>query len=108
MRAKDAPKSPTFYERVYLVVERIPAGTVATYGQVAALAGCTARQAGYALSSLPLGAPIPWQRVINSKGKISMRGRGDGQITQRTLLEKEGVVFRANGSVDLDIYRWTP
>lgn len=97
----------TVYERIYRVIRRIPAGSVATYGQVAKLAGgCSARQVGYALSALEAGTSVPWQRVINSQGKISLRSTGDSHGTQRRLLRKEGIVFRRNGSVDLAAFRW--
>jgi methylated-DNA-protein-cysteine methyltransferase-like protein len=97
---------PALYDSIYSIVEQIPTGKVATYGQIAELAGCSARQVGYAMVNLPLNAPIPWQRVINSRGKISMRGRGTGDITQRILLEEEGLVFNEQGQVDLSIYQW--
>ncbi len=94
------------YDDIYVIVEQIPEGKVATYGTVAALAGCTARQAGYALSALPVSAPIPWHRVINSKGRISMRNKGTGDATQRMLLEAEGIRFNDKGVVDLYVYGW--
>lgn len=96
----------SIYERIYEVVETIPSGKVTSYGQIATLLACNPRQVGYAMAALPLNSAIPWQRVINSKGAISMRARGDGSITQRMLLEEEGVVFRTNGSVDLAVYGW--
>jgi methylated-DNA-protein-cysteine methyltransferase-like protein len=106
MALDQSMKSLSLYERIYTIVDLIPAGKVATYGQIAEVAGCSARQVGYAMATLPLNAPIPWQRVINSQGKISMRGRGTGDRTQRKLLEEEGVVFSVNGEVDLTIYQW--
>jgi methylated-DNA-protein-cysteine methyltransferase related protein len=96
------------YDLIYELVERIPEGKVASYGQIAALVACNPRQVGYAMAALPINSPIPWQRVINSKGAISMRSRGDGRISQRMLLEEEGVEFRANGTVDLSVYQWEP
>ena len=96
------------YERIYAVVRRIPPGRVATYGQVAALAGLPghARQVGYALSALPEGSRVPWQRVINAKGEISTRGFTGDASAQRVRLEREGVKFDERGRVALRRYRW--
>jgi len=98
------------YERIYEVVRQIPQGRVATYGQVAALAGLPghARQVGYALHALPEGSNVPWHRVINARGAISLRAdRGWGGF-QRHLLEEEGVAFSARGLIDLERCRWDP
>ena len=101
--------SPT-YERLYLVIRRIPAGRVATYGQVARLAGLPgqARLVGYALHALPASTAVPWQRVINARGTVSPRRGGSGSISQRLLLEREGVVFDAGGRVSFERYGWKP
>jgi methylated-DNA-protein-cysteine methyltransferase-like protein len=84
---------------------------VATYGQVALLAGLgrQARLVGYALGALPSGTRIPWHRVINAQGRISAR-RGDptGAFGQRLLLEAEGVKFDPRGRVSLERYGWSP
>lgn len=98
------------YERIYAVVSRIPAGRVATYGQVAALAGLgnAARQVGYALHALPEGSPVPWQRVINARGEVSPRAMPGWDGWQRHLLEEEGVELDARGRVDLERFRWEP
>jgi len=96
------------YERIYAVVRTVPPGRVATYGQIARLAGrCGARQVGYALAALPDGSDVPWQRVINSQGKISMRRSGHEDL-QRWLLEDEGVEFSLAGVVDLARFGWQP
>lgn len=80
---------------------------MATYGQIATIVGhCTARMVGYALSNLAPESQVPWQRVINAQGKISPRGDPLSSERQRVLLEEEGIVFRANGQVDLRRYRW--
>jgi methylated-DNA-protein-cysteine methyltransferase-like protein len=94
--------------RIYSVVSRIPRGRVATYGQIARLAGLPrqARLVGYAMHALPVGTRIPWQRVINAQGAISLPGKS--AIRQRELLEKEGVRFDARGRIDLDAYLWQP
>ena len=98
------------YERIYAVIKRIPRGRVTTYGQVAWLAGLTsgARQVGYALYALPGGHKVPWHRVINAQGKVSVRAGSDYDELQRVLLEAEGVVFDERDRVSLDRYRWAP
>ena len=98
------------YERVYRIVRRIPAGRVATYGQVAELAGLhgQARQVGYALHALQEESTVPWHRVLNAKGEISPRSGGDNHLLQRLLLEKEKIQVGLNGRIDLDRYRWRP
>jgi methylated-DNA-protein-cysteine methyltransferase-like protein len=98
----------TRYEQIYEAVRRIPPGKVATYGQIAKIVGrCTARMVGYAMAALPAGFRVPWQRVINHKGEISARSRGDGALRQRRLLQKEGVRFDRHGRVNLKKVRWT-
>lgn len=101
---------PTNYERIYAVVARIPEGRVATYGQVAALAGLgrAARQVGYALHSLAEGSDLPWHRVINARGEISLRAIPGWDGYQRHLLEEEGVEFDEGGRIDLERFRWEP
>lgn len=98
------------YRRIYAVVRRIPRGRVATYGQVAALAGLPghARQVGYALHALPAGSRVPWHRVVNARGAVSRRARSGGEITQRLLLEREGIRFNQRGQVWLGAVRWCP
>ena len=98
------------WERVYAVVRRIPAGRVATYGQVARLAGLgpNARQVGYALHALPEKSGVPWHRVINSRGEISLGPLGGADITQRLRLEREGVPLDARGRTDLARFGWKP
>lgn len=93
---------------VYAAVSRIPAGRVATYGQIAALAGLcgrsAARQVGYALAALCDGAEVPWHRVVNAQGRISARADPDRPDYQRILLEAEGIAFGLGGIIDLDRY----
>lgn len=99
------------YQRIYAVVKRIPRGRVATYGQVATLAGLPRqpRLVGYAMHALPNGTVLPWHRVINAQGRVSPRSgdRGAG-VTQRVLLEAEGVRFDAAGRVSLSRQGWKP
>jgi len=96
------------YEVIWATVRRIPRGRIATYGQIAELAGFEghARQVGYALHNLPGGSTVPWHRVVNSRGEISPRTAGDSHELQRMLLEAEGVAFDARGRLDLKKYRW--
>lgn len=98
------------YQRIYAVVRRIPKGKVASYGQVAALARLPgrARQVGYALHALPNGTTVPWQRVVNAQGGISRRRRPGPELTQRILLEREGVRFGARGRIALKTFGWKP
>ncbi len=101
--------SKSLYERIYEMVRRIPPGRVTTYGCIAELVGgCTARMVGYAMAALKSRKTpnVPWQRVINAKGKISIHGNGIGNATQRVLLEEEGVEFDQDGRVDFDRFGW--
>jgi methylated-DNA-protein-cysteine methyltransferase-like protein len=100
-------RSSGSHVRIYRVVRRIPRGRVATYGQVARLAGLPghARLVGYALSSLS-EPDVPWQRVINARGEISARSFAGPEDVQRQLLEAEGVRFDARGRVALERFRW--
>jgi methylated-DNA-protein-cysteine methyltransferase related protein len=97
------------YREIYRIVRRIPRGRVATYGQVARLAGLAghARQVGYALHALT-GDRVPWHRVINAKGEISLRSVEGSDRLQRILLAGEGVRFDRSGRIDLERYRWQP
>jgi len=96
------------YQKIYDVVRQIPRGKVATYGQVARLAGLGghARQVGYALHNLPENSGIPWQRVINAKGQISFPPDSLHWHLQRALLEAEEIRFDENDKISLARYRW--
>jgi methylated-DNA-protein-cysteine methyltransferase-like protein len=98
------------YERIYAVVSKIPIGKIATYGQVAELAGLSghARQVGYALHATPDESAIPWQRVVNAKGEVSPRSDPDMEGVQKSLLDAEGIVFDTNGRINLALCRWQP
>jgi len=103
------PASPT-HRRIHQVVQRIPRGRVATYGQVAALAGLPrqSRLVGYVLHGLPPDTRLPWHRVVNAKGEVSLRRDGlGGEQIQTQLLMREGVRFSA-GRLSLERYRWQP
>jgi methylated-DNA-protein-cysteine methyltransferase-like protein len=96
------------HQRVYDIVRSIPAGRVATYGQMASLAGLPgqARLIGYALHNLPDESDVPWHRVVNARGCISLnREYGAGNL-QQSLLEAEGISFDAYGRIDLAIFGW--
>jgi len=96
--------------RIYSVVSLIPTGYVTTYGQVAVLAGIPgqARQVGYALAALSGDHDVPWHRVINAKGEISLRTHGDDGNRQHALLEEEGLRFDSNGRIALSRFGWRP
>ena len=98
------------YQDFYAVVCCIPVGKVATYGQVATLAGYPgqARQVGYALNRLPDNLDIPWQRVINAKGKVSPRANPMYEKIQKQILETEGIRFDSQGRISLETYQWNP
>lgn len=105
-----SPASDT-YERIYAVVRRIPRGRVATYGQVASLAGCPGRPrlAGYALHASGPHHALPWHRVLGAGGRLTLaRLDPAGALTQRIRLEAEGVRFTARGRVDMDACQWQP
>lgn len=97
-------------ERVWAVVSCIPKGRVATYKQIAALAGIEgptgARQVGYALAALTPGSDLPWHRVINSQGRISPRGQPGWDAEQYDRLALEGVECDAEGQLDMARYEW--
>lgn len=106
--AVNAAPGPT-YRAIYAVVRRIPRGRVATYGQVARLAGgtVTARQVGYALHALPEGTTVPWHRVVNRVGRISLPPE-QGGIEQRIRLAREGVDVIGTGRVLIGGCLWRP
>lgn len=115
MKFASPPNRMTFNNLVWEIVRQIPVGKVSTYGQIAALipppGGMSpadyrawgARWVGGAMAACPTG--VPWQRVINAQGKVSLRGEG-GQHIQRQLLEDEGVAFDDRERVDLKRYGW--
>ena len=99
----------TFHQRVIALIKKIPEGKVATYGQLAGLAGSprAARQVVRTLHSSSEKEGLPWHRVINSQGRISLKP-GSGYELQRALLEAEGVTFDQSGTIDLEKYLWSP
>ena len=103
-------KKKSIYDDIYAVVERIPRGRVATYGQIAILAGAArhARVVGYALNAMPEESDLPWHRVINARGQVSGRSAPGWENYQRGLLEAEGILFSAAGVVSLERFQWRP
>jgi methylated-DNA-protein-cysteine methyltransferase-like protein len=104
----EKPTEP-FTVAVKKVIKKIPRGKVATYGQIAALAGNprAARQVVRILHSSSRKDKLPWHRVINSKGTISLKP-GQGYELQKSLLEKEGIKFGLRDAVDLKLFLWSP
>ncbi len=98
-----------FTERVKEIIKHIPSGKVATYGQIAAFAGNerAARQVVRILHSSSDKDGLPWQRVVNREGKISLKP-GSGYEMQKALLESEGVVFDSRDRIDLNLFLWVP
>ena len=102
------PGPKGLHQRIHDVVSRIPRGRVATYGQVARLAGLPgqARLVGYALHALPNDTLLPWQRVVNAQGTVSTRA--EHGALQRRLLERDGVRFDSSGRLSLASFQWRP
>lgn len=99
----------SFYEDVYRAARLIPPGRVTTYGAIAAMVGrpMGARAVGYAMRALPEGTDVPWHRVINAQGRISLKARHPHETDlQRHLLEREGIAFDAEDRIDLRTYGW--
>ena len=101
------------YDLIYALVRQVPRGRVATYGQIARIAGrCSAQMVGFALAALPAfraretNGDVPWQRIINARGMISPHGYGMGSLIQRQLLEEEGIIFDEHGGIDLAEFGW--
>jgi methylated-DNA-protein-cysteine methyltransferase related protein len=109
MNSNDDPlPALSLYERIYAIVRQIPQGRVVTYGQIATIAGgCSALTVGYAMAALHSGThpDVPWQRVINRQGRISINDP-EGGYTQRKLLEEEGVRFNRFDQIDLEEFGW--
>ncbi len=97
----------TNQERIWQVVHQIPRGKVASYGQIAKLAELPgyARYVGYVMKNLPAGTKLPWYRVVNSQGRISFPRDSSSYQRQKSLLEKEGVVF-VNGKFSMKEFGW--
>ena len=108
-RPEDARASSSLYERIYRIARRIPRGRVATYKQLSCLVGnCTPRVVGYAMAAVREDCGVPWHRVVNGRGRISVRSDGEPSRLQRVLLEGEGIGFDSRGRIDLESYGWRP
>jgi methylated-DNA-protein-cysteine methyltransferase-like protein len=99
---------PGFFEQVYRLVQQIPPGKVMSYGAIARMLGnpWAARTVGWALHSLPAGSNVPWQRVVNGRGRVSTSCQEHSIGLQRTLLEAEGVEFDEHDAIDLERFGW--
>lgn len=97
-----------FSQRIIETIKQIPEGSVATYGQIAAIAGNSraARTVSWILNSSSEKHDLPWHRVVNSKGFISLKG--EGYELQKQLLRQEGVKFGKNDRINLKKYLWNP
>lgn len=107
---EQTPAPATFEHNAIEVIKLIPSGRVATYGQIAQLAGFRnyARHVGKVLARAPSHLNLPWHRVVNAQGTISHRGMPGSIEEQRLLLEDEGVEFGLQGQIDLAHYQWRP
>lgn len=108
-KSADDPEQPSNAERIWQVVAAIPKGKVATYGQVAELAGLPrgARLVGRTMSQLPKGSKLPWYRVLNSRGELSFPKNTASWRRQRDKLREDGVPL-IKGRLSLKTYRWEP
>lgn len=99
----------TFFQKIRDIIKNIPAGKVATYGQIAAYAGnpTGARQVVWVLRSSSQKENLPWHRVVNRKGRISLKP-GQGYEVQKALLGEEGVTFDSTDTIDFNQYLWRP
>jgi methylated-DNA-protein-cysteine methyltransferase-like protein len=99
----------SFHRRIILAIKMVPKGKVATYGQIATIAGNPqgARQVAWVLNSSTSKEGLPWHRIINKQGRISLQP-GAGFETQKQLLEKEGIIFSLNSTIDLKRFLWKP
>lgn len=98
-----------FFERVYAIVALIPKGFVATYGQIALMAGSpyASRVVGYAMNRAPEGRNLPCHRVVNRLGQMAPDAVFGGKRVQQALLEAEGITFLAEGCIDLRKHLWS-
>lgn len=106
---KAKPQAALAREQVYQTIAAIPYGKVASYGQLATLAGQTgaARWVGWCLRQLPKNSNLPWHRVMTASGQLAFPYASKGYVTQRTKLEQEGVSFNRH-QVSMKLYQWQP
>jgi methylated-DNA-protein-cysteine methyltransferase-like protein len=115
---RNPPDPDNFYPRVWLIVQQIPPGKVATYGQIASMLPAPegvespeydrlgAQWVGQAMNRTPGGQGIPWQRVLGAKGMITIAPGSAAAAEQRALLEAEGVIFDDKNRIDFEVYGW--
>ncbi len=103
--ARSDSEGASAYQRIHALVQQIPRGKVSTYGRIAGMAGFNARVAGFAMAAASEKAGVPWHRVVNNQGRMSIPGP-EAQALQRRLLEHEGIRFDASGRVDLKRHVW--
>ena len=97
-----------FFQKIIEIIKDIPQGKVATYGQIAAMAGTqNPRIVGFALAGLKEDTDIPWFRVINSKGKISFPEESNAYKIQYSLLQQDGIIFSVNNRINLNQFGWS-
>jgi methylated-DNA-protein-cysteine methyltransferase-like protein len=108
--SKTGIKMNAFYIKIYDIVSKIPKGKVATYGQIAFLAGKprAARVAGCAMHMAPMERKLPCHRVVNKQGSMSPEHVFGGEDIQRALLAQEGITFQTNGCIDMKKHLWRP
>ncbi len=100
-------KKGKLFHNILNIVQQIPKGKVATYGQIATIAGNqNPRLVGFALATLKEGTDVPWFRVINSKGEISFPEQSDGFKIQYSLLQNEGIIFDSKDRINLEQFGW--
>lgn len=97
-----------FFQRVYLIVSKIPEGKVATYGQIAKLLGepRSARIVGWAMKAAPSGLHLPCHRVVNRLGELAPEYAFGSKQLQKDILKAEGVTFKKNGTINLEKHLW--
>lgn len=100
----------SFKQKVTEIVNMVPVGTVVSYGQVALYLGMprAGRQVGWILNKLPENTQVPWWRVVNNRGRISIKGSRYSQLDQKALLEGEGVEVSSDLTFDIEKYRFRP
>ena len=108
-RSRPGRRPRSFAERTYALVRRVPRGQVVSYGGVAAMLGSprAARGVGWALGALTPDTDVPWWRVVNRNGQISIKGSPGLPALQRSLLEREGVVFGPGERIDWERFGWS-
>jgi len=110
MNLEDEDPGPAFRDLVLAIVAKIPKGRLASYGQVAMLAGFPRRprQVGMVLRGLPEGTKLPWHRVVNNQGYVPSKSRWWGAMVQIERIREEGIDVSNDGTLDLETHRWKP